>query len=167
MLISLTKILLFILIVVLIASGLAYLLDAKDIILGDVQATIAETEYILTPIQVTFLLVLLCVVIWLVLKMLSFLISVMKFINGDDTAISRYFMRNRERKGYQALSDGMLALASGEGHVAMYKANKAARFLDNPSLTNVLAAQAAELSGNRVKQKRFIKTYSKCQKPAL
>ena len=45
MFISLTKILLFILIVVLIASGLAYLLDAKDIILGDVQATIAETEY--------------------------------------------------------------------------------------------------------------------------
>ena len=141
----------------LIASGLAYQLDAKDIILGDVQATIAETEYILTPIQVALLLVLLCVVIWLVLKVLSFLVSVMKFINGDDTAISRYFMRNRERKGYQALSDGMLALASGEGHVAMYKANKAARFLDNPSLTNILAAQAAEL-GNRRKQKRSIKT---------
>ena len=157
MLISLTKILLFILIVVLIASGLAYLLDAKDIVLGDVRATIAETEYILTPIQVALLIVLLCVVIWLVLKVLSFLVSVMKFINGDDTAISRYFMRNRERKGYQALSDGMLALASGEGHLAMYKANKAARFLDNPSLTNVLAAQAAELSGNRVKAEEIYK----------
>ena len=57
-----------------------------------------------------------------------FLASVMKFINGDDTAISRYFTRNRERKGYQALSDGMLALASGEGQLAMDKANKAARF---------------------------------------
>ena len=52
MLISLTKILLFILIVVLIASGIAYLLDSKDIILGDVQATIKDTEYILTPVQV-------------------------------------------------------------------------------------------------------------------
>ena len=75
----------------------------------------------------------------------------MKFINGDDTAISRYFTRNSERKGYQALSDGMLALASGEGQLAMDKANKAARFIENPSLTNVLAAQAAELSGNRAK----------------
>ena len=157
MLISLTKILLFIVIVVLIASGLAYLLDAKDIILGDVQATIAGAEYILTPIQVALFLVILCIIIMFVLKVLSFLISVMKFINGDDTAISRYFMRNRERKGYQALSDGMLALASGEGQLAMDKANKASRFLDNPSLTNVLAAQAAELSGNRGKAKEIYK----------
>ena len=157
MLISLTKILLFIVIVVLIASGLAYLLDAKDIILGDVQATIAGTEYILTPVQVALFLVALCVVIWIFLKVLSFLVSVMKFINGDDTAISRYFTRNRERKGYQALSDGMLALASGEGQLAMDKANKAARFLDNPSLTNVLAAQAAELSGNRAKAEEIYK----------
>ena len=157
MLISLTKILLFILIVVLIASGLGYLLDAKDIILGDVQATIAGTEYILTPVQVALCLVVLCVVIWLVLKVLSFLVSIMKFINGDDTSISRYFTRNRERKGYQALSDGMLALASGEGQLAMDKANKASRFLNNPSLTNVLAAQAAELSGNRSKAEEIYK----------
>ena len=34
MLLSLTKILLFILIVVFIAAGLAYLLDSKDVILG-------------------------------------------------------------------------------------------------------------------------------------
>ena len=62
----------FIVIVVLIASGLAYLLDAKDIILGDVQATIAGTEYILTPVQVALFLVALCVVIWIFLKVLSF-----------------------------------------------------------------------------------------------
>ena len=36
----------------------------------------------------------------------------LKFINGDETAISRYFDRNRERKGYQALSEGLMALAS-------------------------------------------------------
>ena len=157
MFISLTKVLLFILIIVLIASGLAYLLDAKDIILSDVQATIAGTEYILSPAQVALLFVLLCVVIWLFLKVLSFFVSVMKFINGDDTAISRYFMRNRQRKGYQALSDGMLALASGEGNLALDKANKAARFLGNPSLTNVLAAQAAELSGDRRKAEEIYK----------
>ena len=157
MLISLTKILLFIVIVVLISSGLAYLLDAKDIFLGEIKATIAGTEYIVTPIQVALFLVLLCTVIWLFLKVLSLIVSVMKFINGEDTAISRHFTRNRERKGYQALSEGMLALASGEGQLAMDKANKASRFLDNPSLTNVLAAQAAELSGNRSKAEEIYK----------
>ena len=38
---------------------------------------------------------------WLHSKFLSFFMSVIKFINGDETAISRYFDRNRERKGFQ------------------------------------------------------------------
>jgi HemY protein len=158
MLLSLTKILLFILIVVFIAAGLAYLLDSKDVILGNVQATISGTEYTLTPVQVVLFLVAFSFMIWLILKIFSFLVSVMKFINGDDTAILRYFNRNRERKGFQALSDGMLALASGEGQLAMDKATRAARFLNQPSLTNVLAAQAAELSGNRQKATEIYKT---------
>jgi HemY protein len=158
MLFSLTKILLFLLIVVIVAVGLAYLLDSKDILLGNVQATISGTEYTLTPIQVVLFLVALSFAIWLILTILSFLMSVIKFINGDDTAISRYFNRNRERKGFQALSDGMLALASGEGQLAMDKASRAAKFLNQPSLTNVLAAQAAELSGNRQKATDIYKT---------
>ena len=158
MLFSLTKVLLFILIVVLIATGLSYILDSEDILIGNVQATISSTEYTLTPIQVVLFLVVLSCMIWLASKFLSFFMSVIKFINGDETAISRYFDRNRERKGFQALSDGMLALASGEGQLAMDKASRAAKFLSRPSLTNVLAAQAAELSGNRQKATEIYKT---------
>ena len=36
--------------------------------------------------------------------------------------------RSRERKGYEALSEGMLAVASGEGRLAQDKAARAARF---------------------------------------
>lgn len=158
MLYSLAKILLLILIVVLLASGLAYLLDAKDIFLGEVQATISGTEYTLSPLQAVLFLVALTVLIWIVLKLLSFTFSLLRFINGDDTALSRFFSKNREKKGYRALADGMLALASGEGRVAMDKANKAAKFLDNPSLTNILAAQAAELSGDRAKAEEIYKS---------
>ncbi len=157
MLFSLIKILLFLLIVMLIAVGLAYLLDSNDIFLSNLQTTISGTEYTLTPIQIVLFLAVLSFVIWLFLKILSFLMSVINFINGDDTAISRYFHRNRERKGFQALSDGMLALASGEGQLAMDKASRAAKFLNQPSLTNVLAAQAAELSGNRQKATEIYK----------
>ena len=56
---------------------------------------------------------------WLFLKLIGLLLAILKFLNGDETAISRYFDRNRERKGYQALAEGMMALASGEGRVAM------------------------------------------------
>ena len=50
-----------------------------------------------------------------------------------------------------ALSEGLMALASGEGRLAMSKAAKAERYLNKPELTNLLTAQAAELAGDRRK----------------
>ena len=151
MLISLTKILLFILVIVLIATVLTNLMDSKSIVSGEIQTIIAGTEFILTPLHIILFLLCFSIAAWLMIKILALIFSILKFINGDETAVTRFFYRKRERKGYQALSDGMLALASGEGQVAMDKAKKAARFLNNPSLTNLLAAQAAELSGYRSK----------------
>jgi HemY protein len=55
-----------------------------------------------------------------VFKLTGLLIATFKFLNGM-TAISRYFSRNRERKGYEALSEGMMALASGEGRSGWQK----------------------------------------------
>ena len=49
-----------------------------------------------------------------VLKLLGFLVALFRFLMGDETAISRYFSRSRERRGFDALSDGMVALASGD-----------------------------------------------------
>jgi HemY protein len=67
------------------------------------------------------------------------------------------FNRNRERKGYQALSEGMMALAAGEGRLAMAKAGKAERYLHKPELTNLLTAQAAEMCGDRRKAEEVYK----------
>ena len=158
MLLSLTKILVFLVLIAALAMGITYLLDAENIILGNVQATIAGYEYTISPLQSVIFLVFLCVAIWLALKIFAFLIAVLRFINGDETAVSRYFFRNRERKGYQAFSEGMLALASGEGALAMSKAAKAERYLNQPALTNLLAAQAAEMSGDRNKATEIYKT---------
>lgn len=147
MLWSLIKILLFVAITGLLAVGAGYLMEAQ----GGVQITVAGTEYTLGPLQSVIAALALFVVIWLVLKLLSFLVALLKFINGDDTAISRYFDRNRERKGYKALTEGLMALASGEGRVAMSKASKAEKYLAKPELTNLLTAQAAEMAGDRTK----------------
>jgi HemY protein len=94
-------------------------------------------------------LIILVGLVWLAFKLIGLAIATFRFLNGDETAISRYFSRNRERKGYEALSEGMMALASGEGRLAMAKANRAERFLERPELTNLLTAQAAELAGDR------------------
>lgn len=158
MLLSLVRILLFVVIVAALAMGGTYLLDGQNVLIGNVIATVAGTEYTLSPIQAVIMLLVLIVIVWVLLKVLSLLVAVLKFINGDETALSRYFYRNRERRGYQALSEGMLALASGEGHVAMQKVTKAEKFLNKPALTNLVAAQAAELTGDRHKAEQIYKS---------
>ncbi|MCE8005562.1 heme biosynthesis HemY N-terminal domain-containing protein [Aestuariivita sp.] len=147
MLWSLIKILLFVVVVGALTLGAEYLLESE----GGVQLTVAGTEYTLGPLQSVIAAAVLVFAVWVLLKLVSFLVAVWRFLNGDETAISRYFDRNRERKGFQALSEGMMALASGEGRLAMAKAAKAEKYLQKPELTNLLTAQAAELSGDRKK----------------
>lgn len=147
MLWSLVKILVFIALVAALAVGAGYLLESD----GGVQVTVAGTEYTLGPLQSVIAALVLVLALWLGLKLLSLLVAVLKFLNGDETALSRYFDRNREKRGYKALSDGLMALASGEGRLALAKAAKAEKYLDDPELTNLLVAQAAEMAGDTQK----------------
>jgi HemY protein len=124
---------------------------------GGVQIVMAGYEFNLSPVMAVIGLFLLVLVIWIFLKLAGLLIALLKFINGDETALSRYFDRNRQEKGYRALSEGLLALASGEGRVAMSKANKAEKYLKKPALTNLITAQAAEMSGDRKKAETVYK----------
>src|SRR6056300_1417582 len=144
MLNSLFKILLFLVIVAGLSMGATYLMDTQNTIIGNVMITIAGVEYTFSPLQAVMALIVLTVVIWIMLKILSFLVAVLKFINGDETAITRFFTRSRERKGYQALTDRLLALASGDAPVALSKARRAEGYLQNPSLTNLIAEQAGD-----------------------
>lgn len=147
MLWSLIKIVLFVVIVAAATLGAGYLLEMD----GGVTIQFAGQEINLTPLKAVIAMVLLVLAVWLLLKLVSLLVAVLRFLNGDETAISRYFDRNREKKGFQALSDGMVALASGEGRLAMAKAAKAERYLQKPELTSLLTAQAAEMAGDKAK----------------
>ena len=155
MLTSLFKIVLFLMIVVAIAFGATYLMDGDNTIIGDLMITLDGVEYTLSAIEAVIVLTLLVVLIWVGLKLMSLLVATLRFINGDDTAISRYFNRSRERRGYRALSEGMMALASGDADAAMTKAGQAERYLQQPTLTNLLAAQAAEMSGNTTRAEQI------------
>lgn len=153
MLWSIIKIVVFIALVAAAAFGAAYLLELD----GGVRIQMAGIEFNLTPLMTVIALVVLVVAIWLLLKLTSFLMAVLHFINGDETAISRYFSRNRQEKGYRALSEGIMALASGEGDAAMAQARKAEKYLHKPALTNLITAQAAEMTGDRRKAEEVYK----------
>lgn len=153
MLWSLLKILVFVAIVAVLAFGAALLTETA----GGVQITVAGTEYTLSALQSVIALAILVFVVWVLFKLLSLLLATLRFLNGDETAISRYFDKGRERKGYQALSDGLMALASGEGRLAMAKAARAEKYLEKPELTDLLTAQAAELAGDTKKAAKAYK----------
>jgi HemY protein len=55
--------------------------------------------------------------------------------------------RRRER-GYRALTQGMVAVAAGDAEEAKRQARRAATLLNEPPLTLLLAAQAAQLDGD-------------------
>src|SRR6056297_4151328 len=154
MLWSLIKIVAFVAAVTALTYGGTQLMEVD----GGATVDVAGQEFTLSPLEMVFALGALVVAVWLGLKVLAFLVATFKFLNGDETAISRYFDRNRERKGYEALSEGMMALASGEGHLAMTKAARADKYLQQPQLTNLLTAQAAEMTGDR---KKAEETYKK------
>lgn len=142
---SFIKILLFIIFIAALALGAGHLMEAG----GGLQARIGSWEFNLGPFQIIIAAILLLVLTWVSLKLLGFLVAIFRFLNGDETAISRFFDRNQERRGFEALADGMMATASGEGRLAMSKAAKAERLLARPELTNLLQAQAAEVAGDQ------------------
>ena len=153
MLWSLLKILIFVALVAALALGAIALMDAETAL----RIVVANKEYVLDPLQAVIASLVLVLLVWLLIKIAGFAIATVKFLIGDETAISRYFDRNRERKGFNALSEGILALASGEGRVAMSKAARAEKFLNRPDLTNLITAQAAEMSGDTKKAQEVYK----------
>ena len=151
---SLGKIILFIVVVAALTLGAGNLIESD----GGVRIQSGGNEYTLGPLQSVIGLFILIVAIWIILKLLSFFVALWKFFSGDETALSRYFARNRAARGFDALAESMMALASGEGRLALAKAEKANKYLDRPELTNLLTAQAAELAGDR---KKAEETYRK------
>ncbi len=150
---SLVKILIFVAAVIAVTLGVSQLLETS----GEVRIAVANQEYTLTPLVALVGIVVLLFAFWVTLKLLNLLVAIFRFLNGDETAISRYFDRSRERKGFEALADGLMALASGEGRTAMAKAAKAEKYLKRPELTNLITAQAAEQSGDTRKAQEVYK----------
>ncbi len=150
---TLLKILVFVLLVVAIAFGAGELMDSGQ----TVGLRLATMEFELGPVQAAIALLVFIFALWLFIKVMAFLMATLRFLNGDETAISRFFMINREKRGIEATIDGLLALAEGDGKRAVAKAQKAEKLLNKPVLTNLLIAQASELKGNRDQAKEYYK----------
>jgi len=69
--------------------------------------------------------------------------------------VAEAWRERRRRQGYTALSRGMVAVAAGDGDEARRQARRAENMLDDPPLTMLLAAQAAQIEGDEGAAGRF------------
>jgi len=61
----------------------------------------------------------------------------------------------RRRRGYRALTLGMVAVAAGDVDEAQRQAKRAENFLEDPPITMLLSAQAAQLGGDAQAARRY------------
>lgn len=77
------------------------------------------------------------------------------FLRRAPSKIGETVDSSRRRRGYRALTHGMVAVAAGEADEASRYAKKADSLLDEPPLTMLLSAQAAQLNGDEKAAKRY------------
>jgi HemY protein len=153
MLWTLLKILIFVALVAGLTLGAERLMETDEGVL----LAVGGVEFALGPLQAVIAALLLLGVLWLILRLAGLVVATLKWLNGDDNALSRYFARNREKRGLQALVEGMTALAAGEPRRALGSAAKAEKLLGKPALTNLLSAQAAEMQGDAARAADYYK----------
>ena len=72
-----------------------------------------------------------------------------RWIVGAPGALLDGWGESRRRRGYRELTQGLAAVAAGDGVEAQKHARKAEQLLSEPALTLLLSAQAAQLNGDR------------------
>lgn len=78
-----------------------------------------------------------------------------RFLAGAPGAIARRRREGRRLKGYRALTQGMVAVAAGDAEEARRQARRADLLLNEPPLTMLLSAQAAQLNGDEAAAERY------------
>lgn len=89
-------------------------------------------------------LILVCIGLWLLYR----------WIVGAPGALLEGWGESRRQRGYRELTQGLAAVAAGDGVEAQKHARKAEQLLSEPPLTLLLSAQAAQLTGDREGAKR-------------
>lgn len=131
------RVLLYLALVGVFAFAAVWLADRPGQLVVDWQGYKIETS-VLTAAAFVAAVACLTVVTW----------NVMRWILAGPEAFA-LFRRNRRRaKGYDAIARGVVAVGTGDSRLASREANEARKLLGKEPLTLVLAAQAAQLSGD-------------------
>jgi len=138
------RLVLFLVAVLLVASGLAWLADRPGNLLLTWEGYEVETSVFRATVILTLL-----------IGAAIFLWSLIRQIWSSPAMISRQLTRRRQQRGLDALSSGMIAIGAGDRASATRAAIQARRAIPNEPLTHLLRAQAAQLTGDRATARRI------------
>ena len=79
------------------------------------------------------------------------------FVRRAPASMRGAWKSRRQDRGYRALTKGMVAVAAGDGDEARRQARRAEDLLNEPPLTMLLSAQAAQLNGDDRAAERFFR----------
>lgn len=127
-----------VLIFALAAYGLYLLADRP----GDVAITLAHVQYKVKLVWAAVALLVLIAVLMLIIGFVRWLLR-------SPVNVAGYFRTRRRSKGFNAVTQGMIAVGSGDVRRAQRQASDAERILGSEPLALLLRAQASQLSGDR------------------
>ncbi|MFQ5766237.1 MAG: heme biosynthesis protein HemY, partial [Rhodospirillales bacterium] len=77
------------------------------------------------------------------------------FLRRAPSEIRWAWRTKRRQRGYQALTRGMVAVAAGDAHEARRQVKRADVLLNEPPLTMLVSAQAAQMNGDEQAARKF------------
>ena len=132
------RVVIYLVIVGLLAAATVWLADRPGDVMITWQNRRIETSVMVLAVAVAAIAVF-TVMLWTILRAI---------VRSPDTL--RFYLRMRRgMRGYHAVSQGLVAVGSGDVRTARRLAEEAARIAPNEPLTLLLTAQASQLSGDR------------------
>lgn len=138
------RLLVYLLTIALIAMGLAWLADRPGTLQIVWQGYDIETSVFRAVVLLAA-----------AIASLLFLWSVFRAIWNSPSAIGSRMLKQRQKRGLEALSGGLIAAGAGDAALASRFAMQARKALPHEPLTHLLRAQSAELSGDRAAARRI------------
>jgi HemY protein len=143
------RIVLFLISVLVVAWGFAWVADRPGEIAITWMGYRVETSVIVAAFAVAAL-VLVILVIW----------SIVRAILRSPEQVSLFFRHRRAIKGYLAISRGLIAVGAGDLRLARRSAADAARLSPGDPLALLLTAQSAQMAGDSVTAERAFRDMS-------
>jgi HemY protein len=139
-----TRLVTFLLTVLVVAAGLHWLADRPGTIVVEWQDHIAETTVFRAFIMLA-----------LAIGLIFAGWSLLRHVWSSPAYVGRLLHRRRQKRGLDALSGGIIAIGAGDRTSASRYASQARKALPNEPLTHLLRAQTAQLTGDRTTARRI------------